>query len=58
MKIYTKQDCNWCLLLKGLLRERNILFAEVELKGDEIPTFFQMKSFDLRSKISQIRAPK
>jgi ribonucleoside-diphosphate reductase alpha chain len=39
--IYTKQDCNWCLLLKGLLRERNILFTEVELKGDEIPTFFQ-----------------
>ena len=41
VKIYTKQDCNWCLLLKGLLRERNIPFTEVELKGDEIPTFFQ-----------------
>ena len=41
VKIYTKQDCNWCLLLKGLLRERNISFTEVELKGDEIQTFFQ-----------------
>lgn len=41
VKIYTKENCNWCLLLKGLLRERNIPFTEVELKGDEISTFFQ-----------------
>ena len=41
VKVYTKDDCNWCLLLKGLLRERNISFTEVELKGDEVPIFFK-----------------
>ena len=41
VKIYTKDNCNWCVLLKGLLKKRNIKFEEVILSTDEDFTEFK-----------------
>lgn len=35
VQIYSKDNCNWCVLLKGLLKKRNIDFEEVVLSTDE-----------------------
>tara|TARA_Y100000389_G_scaffold113691_3_gene110843 strand:- start:6534 stop:10454 length:3921 start_codon:yes stop_codon:yes gene_type:complete len=35
VKVYSKKNCNWCLLLKALLRKRNIDFEEIVLESDE-----------------------
>ena len=33
--VYTKDDCNWCLLLKALLRRKNVEFKEIKLETKE-----------------------
>ncbi len=33
--IYTKDNCNWCILMKALLKRRNISFLETKLKTDD-----------------------
>ena len=35
VKVYSKKNCNWCLLLKALLRKRNIDFEEIVLESEE-----------------------
>ena len=35
VKIYTKNNCNWCILLKALLKRKKIEFEEIELTTDE-----------------------
>ena len=41
--IYTKDNCNWCILMKALLKRRNIIFLEIKLKtDDEIKNFKEM----------------
>tara|TARA_A100001011_G_C14316441_1_gene848223 strand:- start:288 stop:4208 length:3921 start_codon:yes stop_codon:yes gene_type:complete len=35
VKVYSKKNCNWCLLLKALLRKRNIDFEEIVLDSEE-----------------------
>lgn len=29
--VYTKEDCSWCVLLKALLRRKNVAFKEIKL---------------------------
>ena len=43
VKVYSKENCNWCVLLKGLLKKRNIDFEEVVLSTDEDFTEFKNK---------------
>ena len=33
--IYTKDKCSWCVLLKALLRDKNISFTEITMENDE-----------------------
>ena len=35
VKIYTTQNCNWCKLLKALLRRKSIIFEEILLEGND-----------------------
>ena len=35
IKVYTKDNCNWCVLMKALLRRKNIEFEEIKLVTDE-----------------------
>jgi len=38
--LYTKNECNWCILLKGFLRKYNLPFHEISLAPHETPNFF------------------
>ena len=38
--LYTKNDCNWCVLLKGLLNKYNLSYHEINLSTDEAKIFF------------------
>ena len=33
--IYTKDNCNWCILMKALLKRKNISFLETKLNSDD-----------------------
>ncbi len=35
VKLYTKDNCNWCLLIKTLLKRKNIVFNEIKLEESE-----------------------
>ena len=37
--VYSKDNCNWCLLLKALLKKRNITFEEVVLEEKDFTEF-------------------
>ena len=39
--IYTKDKCNWCLLLKALLKRKNVEFEEIKLDTDKKFTEFK-----------------
>jgi ribonucleoside-diphosphate reductase subunit M1 len=40
--VYTKDNCNWCVLLKGLLKQNNISFVENKLTSQyEFDSFFK-----------------
>ena len=39
--LYSKDNCNWCLLLKALLKKRNISFEEVLLEENDFADFKQ-----------------
>jgi ribonucleotide reductase alpha subunit len=41
VKVFTKDKCNWCVLVKGLLREKHIEFTEVHLEEHEYKDFFK-----------------
>lgn len=43
VEIYTKDNCNWCLLLKALLKRRNISYVEHKLISDENVNEFKEK---------------
>tara|TARA_B100001057_G_scaffold23353_1_gene21596 strand:- start:5249 stop:9133 length:3885 start_codon:yes stop_codon:yes gene_type:complete len=34
VKIYTKNDCSWCLLMKALLKRKNIIYEEILVTED------------------------
>ena len=36
IKVYTKDNCNWCLLLKVLLKNKNINYQEIKLNDENI----------------------
>ena len=38
--LYTKNDCNWCVLIKGLLNKYNLNYHEINLSNDNIKKFF------------------
>ncbi len=38
--LYTKNDCNWCVLLKGLLNKYKLGYHEINLSNDETKQFF------------------
>ena len=35
VEIYTKSKCSWCVLLKGLLKRKNIKYSEIKLDNKE-----------------------
>ena len=35
VKIYTKNNCNWCLVLKALLQRKKVKYEEINLETDE-----------------------
>ena len=39
--LYTKNNCNWCLLLKALLRKKNVKYIEVLVLEEDFNTFKQ-----------------
>ncbi len=39
--LYTKNDCNWCVLIKGLLKKYNLKYHEINLSNDETKIFFK-----------------
>lgn len=39
--LYSKDNCNWCLLLKALLKKRNIEFKEIILEENDFADFKQ-----------------
>lgn len=39
IELYTKDDCNWCVLLKGLLRKNNYTFTEHKITPDTFDEF-------------------
>ena len=44
--IYTKDKCSWCVLLKALLRDKNISFKEITMENDESFEVFK-KTWDV-----------
>ena len=43
IEVYTKDNCNWCILLKALLKRKNINFNEINLETEEESTLFKQK---------------
>ena len=41
VKIYTKNKCNWCLVLKALLQRKKVEYEEVNLETEEQITAFK-----------------
>ena len=41
VKIYTKNNCNWCLVLKALLHRKNVKYEEINLETDDQITAFK-----------------
>ena len=39
VKIYTKDDCKWCVLMKSLLKRRNINYIEEKVEEENFETF-------------------
>ena len=39
--LYTKYDCNWCVLIKGLLNKYNLKYHEINLSIEETKDFFK-----------------
>ena len=39
VKLYTKSNCNWCVLLKGLLKEKSIEFTETKIEESNFEQF-------------------
>ena len=39
VKIYTKDDCGWCLLVKSLLKSREIHYTEVKIQESDFEEF-------------------
>jgi len=35
VKLYTKNNCNWCVLMKALLKRKNIIYEEIILSTNE-----------------------
>ena len=42
--VYSKNDCNWCLLMKALLKKRGINYNEIVLSTDEEFSEFKEKN--------------
>lgn len=42
--IYTLENCEWCLLAKGLLKEYNIHHTVINLERSDIPTFKEKRN--------------
>jgi ribonucleoside-diphosphate reductase alpha subunit len=41
--VYSKEKCNWCVLMKALLKRKNINFKEIKLETDEEIAEFKEK---------------
>ena len=41
VKIYTKENCGWCILLKELLVRKNINYKEIKVSDDQFDQFKQ-----------------
>ena len=39
VKIYTKDNCNWCLVLKALLKRKSITYSEIHVSTSEFDEF-------------------
>ena len=39
VKIYTKDNCNWCLILKALLKRKNITYTEIHIASSDFNEF-------------------
>jgi glutaredoxin 3 len=54
VEIYTWMTCGYCLRAKRLLRDKNIIFTEYSIDGDELARRHMMQRADGRSSMPQI----